>query len=68
MYLFIFIILSVIFTFSCIEFFCVLCSFYVYTVIWAELPEINLMMMMMMMMMLSAVLKGSSSWVRQQSR
>ena len=30
---------------------CVLC-FYVYTVIWAELPEINLMMMMMMMMMI----------------
>ena len=29
-----------------------LCSvFYVHTVIWAELPEINLMMMMMMMMM-----------------
>jgi len=30
-----------------------LCSvFYVHTVIWAELPEINLMMMMMMMMMM----------------
>ena len=26
--------------------------FYVYTVIWAKLPEINLMMMMMMMMMM----------------
>jgi len=32
-----------------IEFLCVLC-FYVYTVIWAELPDINLMMTMMMMM------------------
>ena len=29
--------------------FCVLC---IHTVIWAELPEINLMMIMMMMMMI----------------
>jgi len=32
-------------------FLCVLC-FYIYTVIWAELPEIDLMMMMIMMMMM----------------
>jgi len=30
------------------EFLCVLC-FYIYTVIWAELPEINLKMMMIML-------------------
>jgi len=36
----------IVISFSCfIEFPCVLC-FYVYTVIWAKLPEINLMMMM----------------------
>jgi len=42
----------VIFTFSRFYrvFFCSV-LFSVYTVIWAELPEINLMMMMMMMMM-----------------
>ena len=45
-------------------FLCVLC-FYIYTVIWAELPEINLMMLMMMMMNISELLLVSARSIPQ---
>jgi len=45
-------------------FLCVLCL-YIYTVIWAELPEINLMMMMMMMMNISELLLVSARSIPQ---